>query len=148
MANVLDGQPEPPKYFATMKRLNKAGAPRAGRLRLAAAGSTTDRLSELLAERAIVVDTRPAAEYAAAHLPGTINIPLTQSFVTWAGWLLPYDTDLYFIVDDPAESHRGGARAAAGADWARPGRGCVRDAEAVRRPHRGAVCSGVPQMSA
>ena len=24
--------------------------------------------------------------------------------MTWAGWLLPYDTDLYFIVDEPAES--------------------------------------------
>jgi hydroxyacylglutathione hydrolase len=33
-------------------------------------------------------------------VPGTINIPLTRSFNTWAGWLLPYDEDFYLILDD------------------------------------------------
>ena len=35
-----------------------------------------------------------------AHVPGTINIPLNGSFTTWAGWLVPYTTDFYLIVDD------------------------------------------------
>jgi hydroxyacylglutathione hydrolase len=99
VASVLDGQPEPPKYFATMKRLNKQGP------RLLGGFTIPPRLDDStlpmrLAERAIVVDTRPAAAFASAHLPGTINIPLSHSFVTWAGWLLPYDTDLFLIVDD------------------------------------------------
>src|SRR5690606_22291377 len=47
-----------------------------------------------------VVDTRPASEFAAAHLPGTINIPLNRAFTTWAGWIVPYDTDFYLVVDD------------------------------------------------
>jgi hydroxyacylglutathione hydrolase len=103
VADVLDGQPEPPKYFAMMKRLNKAGP------RLLGGFATPPRLdgrtlSALLAARAIVVDTRAAAEYAAGHLAGTINIPLTHSFVTWAGWLLPFATDLHFIVDDPTDA--------------------------------------------
>ena len=105
VAAVLDGQPEPPKYFATMKRLNKAG-PRVLGGFAAPPHLDDDTLSELLAARAVVVDTRAAAEYAAGHLTGTINIPLTQSFVTWAGWLLPYATDLYFIVDDLTDVHR------------------------------------------
>ena len=32
-------------------------------------------------------------------MPGTINIPLNNSFTTWAGWLLPFDRDLYLIAD-------------------------------------------------
>ena len=63
------------------------------------------RLPALVAGPSVVVDTRSAAEYAAGHLPGSINLPFGDSFVTWAGWLLPYEADLYFIVADLAEPH-------------------------------------------
>jgi len=99
VTRVLEGQPEPPAYFASMKRVNKAGPAILGGFtappRLADA-----KLSELLAAGALVVDTRPAAEYAAQHVPGTLNLPLNGSFVTWAGWLVPSAADLYLIVDD------------------------------------------------
>src|SRR5690606_29175115 len=45
-------------------------------------------------------DTRPAAAYAAGHVPGTLSIPMGRTFNTWAGWFLPYDRDFYLIVDD------------------------------------------------
>lgn len=98
VARVLAGQPEPPKYFATMKRLNKEGPRILGGVtrppELDAA-----RLPTLLSDGAIVVDTRRAADFAVGHAPGTINIPLNASFTTWAGWLLPYTADCYLIVD-------------------------------------------------
>lgn len=100
---VLSGQPEPPKYFAQMKRINKVGPTilngfrRPERL-------PADRLARLLEEGAIVIDTRRAAAFASAHVPGTINIPLNRSFNTWAGWLVPYDRDFYLIVED-GEAH-------------------------------------------
>jgi len=96
---VLEGQPEPPAYFASMKRVNKAGPALLGSL--AAPPKLADaKLAELLAAGALVVDTRPAADSAAQHVPGTLNIPLNGSFVTWAGWLVPSIADLYLIVDD------------------------------------------------
>jgi hydroxyacylglutathione hydrolase len=81
---VLAGQPEPPKYFAGMKRINREGPrvlggfPRPRHLQEA-------RLVELMESGALVVDTRSAADYAVEHVPGTINIPLNRSFNTWAG---------------------------------------------------------------
>jgi hydroxyacylglutathione hydrolase len=33
-----------------------------------------------------------------------LNLPLTNSFVTWAGWLVPYDTDVYLLLGEGAES--------------------------------------------
>jgi hydroxyacylglutathione hydrolase len=96
---VLAGQPDPPRYFAEMKRLNQRGPrslgvlPRPPRL-------PVGRLAELLEAGTLVVDTRPAADYAAAAIPGTLNIPLGRSFTTWAGWLIPYDRDFVLIVDD------------------------------------------------
>ena len=97
--NVLAGQPEPPKYFAEMKRINKEGPRvlhgfrRPERLPLT-------RLHEILASGATVVDTRAAASFAEGHVPGTINIALNKSFNTWAGWLIPFDRDFYLIIDD------------------------------------------------
>jgi hydroxyacylglutathione hydrolase len=95
--SVLAGQPEPPKYFATMKMVNKAGPAILNGFHL------PDRLDSsalpaLLARKALVIDTRPAADYAAGHLAGTINIPLNGSFVTWAGWLIR-QSEFYLIVD-------------------------------------------------
>ena len=98
---VLADQPEPPRYFAEMKRINKEGPAllhgfrRPERL---AAG----RIRELVDDGALIVDTRHASEYALGHIPGTLNIPLGKSFTNWAGWLLPYDRDVHLIVEKDA----------------------------------------------
>ncbi len=98
VARVLAGQPEPPRYFGVMKRLNRDGPRVLGRFpapeRVAEA-----RLPDLLDGDAVVVDTRPAAAHAAGHIPGTLGIPHTRSFPTYAGSLLPYDRDLYLLVE-------------------------------------------------
>ncbi len=105
---VLAGQPEPPRYFAEMKRINKQGPRILGGftqpVRLDPAS-----LHGLLRTGEVVVDTRPASAYAAGHVPGTINIPLDGSFTTWAGWLLPYDRDVYLLVDDAGGANDDGA---------------------------------------
>lgn len=100
VAEVLAGQPEPPKYFAEMKRVNKEG-PRLlhgfRRPELLQVGS----LEAALKAGVLVVDARSAAAYAGGHVPGTVNIPLNASFTTWAGWLVSYTQDFYLIVDRP-----------------------------------------------
>jgi len=96
---VLEGQPEPPAYFANMKRVNKVGPVVLGPYQ-APPKLADDRLVELLAAGKLVIDTRPSAQFAEQHVPGTLNIPLNASFVTWAGWLVPSTADLYLIVDD------------------------------------------------
>ena len=96
---VLAGQPEPPLYFAEMKRINRDGPRILGEpvppLRLSA-----DRLAAVLAEGAEVVDTRPAADFARRHVPGTLSVPLGKSFTTWAGSVLGYERPFYLIADE------------------------------------------------
>jgi hydroxyacylglutathione hydrolase len=96
---VLAGQPEPPKYFAEMKRINRDGPPLLDGFREPARVDAT-RLASVVESGALVIDTRRADAFASGHVPGTINIPLNRSFNTWAGWLVPYDADFYLIVDD------------------------------------------------
>lgn len=103
VANVLSGQPDPPKYFATMKRINKEGPRVLG-------GICTPRrqddevLASVVEAGALVIDVRAAADYAERFLPGTLNIPLNNAFVTWAGWLVPYTQDFYLLLGTGAES--------------------------------------------
>ena len=99
---VLAGQPEPPRYFAEMKRINKVGPDLLGGIRRPVR-LPHSRLAGLVEEGALIIDTREAADYAAGHVPGTLNIPLNRSFNTWAGWLIPYDRDFYLIVDERCE---------------------------------------------
>lgn len=93
---LLSDQPEPPRYFAVMKRVNKEGPAVLQQLpqppQLAA-----DELLALLADGAQVVDTRPAELFAAKHVPGTINIP-AHELAAWAGWLVDYERPLYLIA--------------------------------------------------
>ena len=95
---VLEGQPEPPTYFAEMKRINRMGPAIFGAVSRPAPLDLT-HLDALLTSGTPIVDTRAADVFAAGHISGTINIPVNKSFSTWAGWLLPYSTDAYVIVD-------------------------------------------------
>src|SRR5690348_15524675 len=100
---VLAGQPEPPRYFAEMKRINRDGPRIRGD---AARPPAVDgaALARALADGALVVDTRAARVYADRAIPGTLNIPANRSFATYAGSLLPYDRDFYLIADDRGSS--------------------------------------------
>jgi hydroxyacylglutathione hydrolase len=98
---VLAGQPDPPRYFAEMKRMNKVG-PRLRAEVPAPERLGSPRLDALVTGGALVIDTRPAADFASGHVPGTINIPLNKAFTTWAGWLVPYTDDFYLIVESDA----------------------------------------------
>jgi hydroxyacylglutathione hydrolase len=97
---VLSGQPEPPRYFSVMKRVNQAGADHGPTPHQRPPRMPDAALGPLLNAKATIVDLRSADAYAAAHIPGTINIPLTRAFPTWAGSVLPYDADIYLIGDD------------------------------------------------
>ena len=122
---VLAGQPDPPRYFAEMKRINRDGP----RIRGAAArppAADVAALAEALAAGAPVLDARPAHAYAEGAIPGTLSIPANRSFATWCGSLLPYDRDFYLIADDRAHGAGDLVRTLAGigldrvAGWAGP----------------------------
>lgn len=100
---VLEGQPEPPRYFAQMKRVNREGPailngfPKPAR-------ADRDELVKRAAAGDVIVDTRAASKFAKGFVRNTINIPLDATFPTWAGWLLPYDRDVYLITEDDCET--------------------------------------------
>ncbi|MCU0616645.1 MAG: MBL fold metallo-hydrolase [Gemmatimonadaceae bacterium] len=80
-----------------MKRINRDGPVVLGTLPMPARADA-DALPALVRDRAWLIDLRPAAEFAAGHVPGALSLPLNRSFATWAGSLLPYDAPLHLIT--------------------------------------------------
>ncbi|WP_437191117.1 MBL fold metallo-hydrolase [Planctomicrobium sp. SH527] len=96
---ILSEQPETPYYFAVMKRVNKVGPELIRNLAPVAAVPPTEL--EQTAERYLVIDPSPAADFMEAHVPGTINIP-SGSLVQWAGFLVDYAQPIYLLTDEAA----------------------------------------------
>ena len=98
---LLAGQPEPPKYFAMMKHLNKVDRP------LLIEIPQHQKLSKaqfLQADKdgIKVIDTRNKVDFAKGFLPGSINIQHNNSLATWAGWILNYQ-EQFILVAQPDE---------------------------------------------
>lgn len=109
VSTVLEGQPDPPTYFATMKRLNRAGPPLLGAV-AAPTRRTPAELESILASDALVIDLRRADVAAQEFIPNSLNLPFNKSFVGWAGWIVDYDRDLYLLADDEGALARNAAR--------------------------------------
>jgi glyoxylase-like metal-dependent hydrolase (beta-lactamase superfamily II)/rhodanese-related sulfurtransferase len=93
-----------PPYFLTLGEINRRG-PRfvTGDSLPVLAAAEVVRLKESGAE---IVDVRPVGDFAAAHVPGSVSIPLRPVFATWLGWLLPKAKPLIVVRNaeqDPAE---------------------------------------------
>jgi glyoxylase-like metal-dependent hydrolase (beta-lactamase superfamily II)/rhodanese-related sulfurtransferase len=97
---LTDNLPARPEYFAREVDLNRRGAAPMADLPELAALTATEVL-QLQQEGAIVVDTRPAIEFAVAHVPGSVHIALTGQYASWAARILGLDTPLIIAGEDP-----------------------------------------------
>src|SRR5690606_35748396 len=95
---LLDGQPEPPKYFAMMKHLNKVDRPLLTEVPKHAK-LTKEEFNEAYNKNIKIIDTRNKFDFAKEHIPGSINIQGNNSFATWCGWILNYDEQFILIAD-------------------------------------------------
>lgn len=96
---LLADQPEPPKYFAMMKQLNKVNRPLLVEVPKHSKLSKEEFLSAYNKGIA-VIDTRNKFEFAEGFLPGSLNIQGNNSFSTWMGWLLDYQQQFILIAED------------------------------------------------
>jgi hydroxyacylglutathione hydrolase len=96
---LLADQPEPPKYFAMMKKLNKVDrkllteVPKVQKL-------TKDTYKKVKSDGLKIIDTRPWQEYAEGFLRGTYSITNNNSFSTWMGWYLNYEENFVLITEE------------------------------------------------
>lgn len=95
---LLEDQPEPPKYFAMMKKLNKVNR------KLLTEVPEIKNLSIEEYKKAknndlAFIDSRPKEKYYEHFEVGTLNIPNNNSFATWMGWFMSYDENFVLIAE-------------------------------------------------
>ena len=96
---LLADQPEPPKYFAMMKHLNKVKRPLLVEVPNHPKLSKEQFLSAY--QKGIkLIDTRNKLDFAAGYIPNSLNIQGNNSFSTWAGWLMNYEEQFMLVADE------------------------------------------------
>ena len=96
---LLEDQPEPPKYFAMMKKLNKVDRPLLTEVPKQKLLSST-ALKDAMANGIKLIDARNKVDFAAGFIPGSYNIQGSNAFATWAGWFLKYDEQFILLADE------------------------------------------------
>jgi glyoxylase-like metal-dependent hydrolase (beta-lactamase superfamily II)/rhodanese-related sulfurtransferase len=87
IAQLTANLPARPEYFLKDAEINRTGAPALSDLPPLHAVTPTE-LKAMLDDGEIALDIRPGEEFAAAHVPGSVNIALSGQFATWAGTVL------------------------------------------------------------
>jgi len=96
---LLADQPEPPKYFAKMKHLNKVNRPLLTEVPKLKKLSI-EEVNTNMAKGIKLLDARNKTDFAAGFIPGSLNIQGNNSFATWAGWFLTYDEPFMILADE------------------------------------------------
>jgi len=90
--------PEAPAYFSKDAEINRSGADALSGLPKPEPLSPTD-VREIGQHGCVVLDVRTAAEFGAAHVPGSLNIGLGGQFASWAGSLIPITAPIVIVAD-------------------------------------------------
>jgi len=90
--------PARPDYFLEDAAINRAGATALSELAVLQSISPAE-LKKLLENGTVALDVRPADQFAAGHVPGSINIALSGQFASWAGAVLGLSSRPVLIAD-------------------------------------------------
>lgn len=94
--------PEAPPYFSKDAEINRTGAAPLETL-LRPAALAPEEIRELASAGHVILDVRPAADFGAGHVPGSINIGLGGQFAMWAGSLIPMTATIAIVADSEAQ---------------------------------------------
>jgi glyoxylase-like metal-dependent hydrolase (beta-lactamase superfamily II) len=94
--------PSRPEYFLQDAEINRSGAPALADLP-PLAEMEPSALKTWLDDGGLVLDVRPSDHFAAGHVPGAVNIPLSGQFASWAGALLGLSAQPVLIADSDDE---------------------------------------------
>jgi glyoxylase-like metal-dependent hydrolase (beta-lactamase superfamily II)/rhodanese-related sulfurtransferase len=107
VANLLAGLDAYPAYYAHMAPANSAG-PAEPDLSPPKPADPAE-LRRRIEAGEWVVDLRSRTAFAAGHLRGTLNFELSDSFITYLGWLIPWGTPVTLLgetADEVAAAQR------------------------------------------
>ena len=104
ISKILGSVPQFPEYYKRMKGLNSEGAPAIQEL----PGHTplTPAEFRLKVEKTggVILDVRTPDAFGGVHISGAFNIGAGPNLSLWAGWVLPYEADIFLVGDDTSSN--------------------------------------------
>lgn len=100
---VTDGLLAPPQYFSENVKMNREGYDSIDEVLERGVQALSPKAFEAAANEtgALVLDTRPAQEFARGFVPNSINIGIDGSFAPWVGALIPDLKQPLLIITQP-----------------------------------------------
>jgi glyoxylase-like metal-dependent hydrolase (beta-lactamase superfamily II)/rhodanese-related sulfurtransferase len=99
---LTENLPSRPEYFLQDAQINRSGAPALSELRELPPVSASE-LRMLLEQGVFVLVVRPNNDFAAAHIPGSVNIALSGQFASWAGAIVGLSARPVLVADTPEQ---------------------------------------------
>ena len=99
---LTENLPVRPEYFLEDAQINRAGAGALAALPELPPMSAP-QLKDFLQQGVFVLDVRPNADFAAAHIPGSVNIALSGQFASWAGTIMGLSARSVLVADTPEQ---------------------------------------------
>jgi rhodanese-related sulfurtransferase/glyoxylase-like metal-dependent hydrolase (beta-lactamase superfamily II) len=96
---VLSELSDPPQYFGHNALMNRQGPTLVDWT--AKPETLTPAMSLTEADKTYVVDVRDAADYAAGHIPNSVNIGIRGRFETWTGIMVPWGSNVVLAGEAP-----------------------------------------------
>lgn len=85
-----------PAYYERMAPINRVAAP--GAVAVATSRLTPGAFDDAVAHGAIAVDCRAYADFDAAHVPGSLNVPGDGPFSAWVGWVVDIEAPVVLVA--------------------------------------------------
>ncbi len=96
--------PEQPGNHSRIKQINRRGASPLGEV--VARPLTTQAAVQHFRQGAALLDTRPKADFKAAHIPGAVHLEADDQLSNRIGFVLPPDVPVILMVSDEAAYRR------------------------------------------
>jgi glyoxylase-like metal-dependent hydrolase (beta-lactamase superfamily II)/rhodanese-related sulfurtransferase len=91
-----------PHYYANMAPINRAGPAIVRHLRKPSALGP-EEVAGQMESGAWVVDARWRVPFARAHIPGSVSVELGDSFASYVGWMVPFDSPVVLVLPEPED---------------------------------------------
>lgn len=103
--------PERPEYFAQDAEINRRGPALLEELPAPQVLSPQEAAARIR-EGVLALDTRPAAQFGAGHVPGSLNIGLSGQYASWAACIIGLGKPILIIAEDDERVHESTMRLA------------------------------------
>jgi glyoxylase-like metal-dependent hydrolase (beta-lactamase superfamily II)/rhodanese-related sulfurtransferase len=101
ITTLTTNMPPAPDHFSRCSAINGKGPARVTKLPTPAMLEALAFKKALKKKNTIVLDCRSTAAFGGAHIPGCFHIDFGSNFSTFAGWILPPDSNILLVPETP-----------------------------------------------